>query len=187
MRPKIVLVILIAGLGMLALLGFLHGKMTKQTSQDLPEPPIETGINISNSSKVVWNKPEITMAVNNVIATTTAEDRAAQKEKDLAALNDLLVSTETTNAIMVIVSRLENEDAEVRTAAREVALHLGDTNVIPYLTAALDHINDPREKVAIMDAITYLQLPSDADRRKQDGADTLPVDISEPLGVSKPK
>jgi len=82
------------------------------------------------------------------------------KEKDVEAVNEALANGhDDPLAMLEIAKRLENPDAEVRTAAREAAVHLGDTNILPYLNAALDNLQDPREKVAIMDAIAYLQIP----------------------------
>jgi hypothetical protein len=91
----------------------------------------------------------------------TAEEQAAlMKQKDLDAVNDALASNDgDPRAMLEIANRLENPDAEVRTAAREAAVHLGDTNIIPYLTKALNNLQNPREKVAIMDAMEYLQIP----------------------------
>jgi len=125
-------------------------------------------------------QPEVKPAETNIIATTTDEDRAAQKEKDLDAIRDALVSVndDSSGAIQAIGSRLENAEEEVRTAAREAAVHFGDTNIIPYLASALEHIKDPREKVAIMDAITYLQLPSASDNSVTNGAEAQPLDLN---------
>ena len=76
-------------------------------------------------------------------------------------------------AMLEVASRLENSDAEVRTAARESAVHLGDTNIIPYLNSALNNLKDPREKVAIMDAIAYLQIPSAAETARDPALESI--------------
>ena len=62
--------------------------------------------------------------------------------------------------VAVLASRFENVDPEVRKAAVEAALQLSNTNIIPQLNTALEHLKDPHDKAAILDAIAYLQLPS---------------------------
>ena len=185
MRPKIVIITLLLGTGVLVLVGLLHGLLNR------PEPvePIAesraTPVELTNPPPITQPEvkplqPKVEPAETNIIATTPAEDRAGQKEKDLDAISDALVSgnNDSAGAIHAIASRLENEDDEVRTAAREAAVHVGDTNIIPYLTSALDHLKNPREKVAIMDVIAYLQLPSASDQPKPDGAEKSPVDLN---------
>ena len=50
-------------------------------------------------------------------------------------------------------------DPEVRKAALDALMQLGDTNAIPGLEDIVKEIQDPREKVAMMDAIQFLKLP----------------------------
>jgi hypothetical protein len=105
---------------------------------------------------------------------TANEQTAFQKQKDLDAVNDALLSSDgDPRAMLEVASRLENSDAEVRTAARESAVHLGDTNIIPYLNSALNNLKDPREKVAIMDAIAYLQIPSAAETARDPALESI--------------
>lgn len=126
-----------------------------------------------------------TSGPTSIIATTPAEERAALRDKDLEAISDALLSTEENgNAVSAVASRLENADAEVRAAAREAAVHLGDTNIIPYLTVALERISDPREKVELLDAIQFLQLPEGSDVQMPEGADIVPPNASVPGSVA---
>jgi hypothetical protein len=188
MRPKIVIIILLLGVGGLVLIGVLHEKLGKPVAENPVAGSGGVPAELTNTPTVELAKPEVSpiqpevkLAVTNVIATTTDEDRAAQKEKDLNAISDALVSgnNDSSGAIQAIGSRLENAEEEVRTAAREAAVHFGDTNVIPYLTSALEHLKDPREKVAIMDAIAYLRLPSASDNLTN-GTEILPAGLNKP-------
>ena len=187
MRPKIVIITLLLGVGALVLIGVLHEKLGKPVAENPVAGSGGVPAELTNTPTVELAKPEVSpiqpevkLAVTNVIATTTDEDRAAQKQKDLDAISDALVSgnNDPAGAIQTIASRLENSDDEVRTAAREAAVHVGDTNIIPYLTSALDHLKNPREKVAIMDAIAYLQLPSASDNSVTNGAEAQPLDLN---------
>jgi len=167
MRPKIVLFLLLIAASTLTLVGLLSGRL----HQPRPESPLTT--ETSNSVAGTNPQPRTPLEAKlqppadqpggtNVIATTQAEDVAAQKEKDLDAIRDALVTGNDDPAatLQAIASRLENNDEEVRAAARVAATQVGDTNMIPYLTSASDHLKDPREKAAIFEAIAYLQLSS---------------------------
>lgn len=189
MRPKIVFFTLLLGVGALVLIGVLHGMLGKPESENPLAGSGGAPAELTNTPSLELAQPEVKPAATSIIATTSAEDRATQKEKDLEAISDVLISGDSDpRAVFAISSRLENADEEVRTAAREAAVHLGDTNVIPYLASALEHLNDSREKVAIMDAIAYLQLPSESDKPMPDGAEALPVDLNAPgVKVARPR
>ena len=149
MRPRIVIIILFMAVGVAGLLGVLHSASSKRAklSSEAGSP----------------GQPEVQPAAGSTQAVAhpviSDAQAAALKEKDLDAINAALVNQDgSMNAMLEIASRLESRDAEVRTAAREAAVHLGETNILPYLNTALQNIQDPREKVAIMDAIDYLRL-----------------------------
>jgi hypothetical protein len=50
----------------------------------------------------------------------------------------------------------------VRKAAVQALVQLNATNAIPALEQALGLTEDPREKIVLMDAISYLKLPEEA-------------------------
>ena len=54
---------------------------------------------------------------------------------------------------------MTHREPEVRKAAKDALVQLGDTNAIPGLEQALGLVEDPREKLAMMEAIDYLKLP----------------------------
>lgn len=182
MRPKVVLLILLFGAGVLVLAGVLHGLLNRQPAispttasaqspvESVDAPPESTQTGAASAANT-----GVGSGAASIIATTPAEDRAAQRDKELEAISEALLSAENDlNAVTAIASRLESVHAEVRSAAREAAVHLGDTNVLPYLTAAFERISDPREKVDLMDAIEFLQLPSGADTQMPEGVDVVP-------------
>ena len=138
-------------------MGLVHNALNKRevTVITPPDRLVEKG-----SLQAASNAPVEPQAGGN-IAMTTEEQAALKKQKDLDAVSEALASGQgDMEAMLAIANRLENSDAEVRTAAREAAVHLGDTNIIPFLTMALYNIQDAREKVGVMDAIEYLKLPS---------------------------
>ena len=143
------------GVAALALMGVLHGLGNK------PEVPPASPAEIppaNASAQEVTNAAVDPQTAGN-IAMTAEEQAEAAKQKDLDAVNDALGNGQgDMQATLEIANRLENKDPEVRTAAREAAAHLGDTNIIPYLVTALSNLQDPREKVAILDTIEYLKI-----------------------------
>ena len=171
MKPKFVLVILLLGVAALALMGIIHGVVNKREGPAQPSPVVPP--EKAEASQTTSNVPVNAQATSN-IAMTANEQTAFQKQKDLDAVNDALLSSDgDPRAMLEVASRLENSDAEVRTAARESAVHLGDTNIIPYLNSALNNLKDPREKVAIMDAIAYLQIPSAAETARDPALESI--------------
>lgn len=184
MRPKIVIITLLFGAGLLAVLGVMHGIMTRQ---DGSTPPAGAG---GSPAEATRRNPPAEAKNQNVgpkspIAVTPDEEKAAKKQKDLDAIADALVAGERDpNSMLAIANQLDNPDKEVRTSAREAAVHLGNTNIIPYLNAGLGYCEDPREKVAILDAIAYLQLPTEAAGDMAGGTNGSPIDLdSIPAGV----
>jgi HEAT repeat protein len=58
-----------------------------------------------------------------------------------------------------LLDKLTDAEPAVRSAALQAVLSLNETNAIPRLEEAEQNVENPREKVAIMDAIAYLKLP----------------------------
>ena len=59
----------------------------------------------------------------------------------------------------MLFCKITHREPEVRKAARDALVQLGDTNAIPGLEQAVRLVEDPREKLALMEAIDYLKLP----------------------------
>lgn len=99
-------------------------------------------------------------SVTNVVATTPVEDHQASIDNDLDQIKTaLLEGSSSPNLMAAVRERLLSPEAAVRKAAVEAAMHLNDREAIPKLKEALGQVEDTREKVAIMDAIEYLQIP----------------------------
>ena len=110
----------------------------------------------ATSNLIVQPGPVLT----SIVATTPEEDHRAAIEKDMDKLNEALIDGGSDPKLVEAVrERLLHPDADVRKAAVETIMHLNDRAAIPNLNQALAQVEDPREKVAIMDAIEYLQTP----------------------------
>jgi hypothetical protein len=163
MRPKVALFTLLVGIGVVALFVVLKGISSK---------PDEPATPMTNAEPVKAASAQGNPAVTSIIATTPTEDLAAQKQKDLEAIRDaLLTGGGDAQAVVAIGDRLFSLDSEVRVAARQAAMHLDDTNLIPYLTAAAEQNQDPREKVALLDALDFLKLAAATELATTNGMD----------------
>ena len=71
----------------------------------------------------------------------------------------------------LLLGKVTHREPEVRKAALEALVQLNDTNAIPGLEQATSLIEDPREKVTLMDAVSYLKLPGVTDGAAPELAD----------------
>ena len=161
----------------LGILVVLKGIQSKRV-----EPPKEATASGSTKPEEI-RQPDIQPRplVTNVVATTPAEDHRASIEHDLDQIKDaLLEGLANSNLVLVLREKLLSPEAEVRKAAVEVTMHINDREAIPKLKEALGRVEDTREKVAILDAIEYLQIP-DSNAPMETGSD---ADAPSALGIT---
>lgn len=86
---------------------------------------------------------------------------AAELAKELDQIRDLLADGAINpHATGMLVGKMVHKEPEVRKAALRALIQLSDTNAILGLEQVQGLTEDPREKVALMDAIAYLKLPA---------------------------
>ncbi|MGC4017739.1 MAG: HEAT repeat domain-containing protein [Luteolibacter sp.] len=73
------------------------------------------------------------------------------------------VTTYEPAAVKTIAAFLQDPDAEVRIAARDGLIQLGEQDAIPVLRLAATRMSDPQEAAACRDAADYLEMPSWSD------------------------
>lgn len=164
MRPKMVILILGIGVGLVAVVVLLKG-LTGGHAGDVggQTPAVEASVGSPPATKnqVVQNVQVNPNSTNTV--AVSEEMRAAAVEKELDAIRELLGEADGTNnptIISALLAEVANPEAEVRQAALEALKQLNDTNAVPGLEQAAEVIKDPRQKVAVLDVIDYLNLPS---------------------------
>jgi hypothetical protein len=152
MRPKLVLILLGAALALVV------GVAVFKSSRPAPDATAAvTPAGPGTEVVPVAGKPDA-----KVVATTPEQDEEAAREKVLDEIKEtLLEGIDDPAKAEQLRAHLKSEDAEVRKNAVETLMHLNDRGAIPALKEALDRVQDPREKVAIMDAIDYLETPED--------------------------
>lgn len=157
MRPKMMLGIMLVAVVALGMLVVLKGILSNRA-----EAPKAAVTAIDSTQPEVVKKPnsQPNLLVTNVVATTPDEDHQASIDNDLDQIKTaLLEGSSNPNSLAAVRERLLSPAAAVRKAAVEAAMHLNDREAIPQLKEALGRVEDTREKVAIMDAIEYLQIP----------------------------
>jgi HEAT repeats len=125
------------------------------------EKPLVSSATAGQAQPIATNSPIVQPAVvASIVATTPEQDHQAAIEKDMNKLNEALIDGGSDpKLVQAVRERLLHPDAEVRKTAAETIMHLNDREAIPALKEALAKIEDPREKVVMMDAIEYLQTP----------------------------
>jgi HEAT repeats len=163
MRPKIVILILVAGLG--GVIGMLLIKYR------MPPPPAAAPIAIAEAKPAA---PQTAPSIANVpppapvpaaaapVATTnimTDEQRQAAINAETDRLQEWSMNDDP-ESLSNILADLTNPEQEVREAAIEAAEQFGGTNAIPVLKNLAANDEDPKEKAALLEAANFLSLPS---------------------------
>jgi len=162
MRPKVVILTLVVAFGLLAIVAMLKGVTGKNAGGAGEQAPAaETS---GNSSSTDTNDQVVRVNLNSSnSAALTEQMRAAGIRAEQDAIQEILGQADGTNNPAVIAALLEkvaHPEAEVRAAALEAIKQMNDTNAVPGLEQAEAATKDPREKVALLDTIDYLKLPS---------------------------
>jgi hypothetical protein len=165
MRPKIVILILAVAFGLLAIMVVLKGVMGGHSGNAGGQTPaMETNVESPTAAtnvqvvEVVQVNPDSSNS-----AAISEQTRAAAIENELDQIRKLLGEADGENnstIISALIGKVANPEAEVRSAALDALKELNDTNAVPGLQQAVELIKDPRAKVAVLDTIDYINLPS---------------------------
>jgi len=167
MRPKLVILVLIVAIGVIALAAVLKGVLGGHAPQQAiaPEPPpAEPATSTATSPQVSANSSNTAAILEQL--------RAAEVDRELDQIRELQAGgTDNPQTTGLLLGKVTHRETEVRKAALEALVQLNDTNAIPGLEQAASLIQDPREKVAFMDAVSYLKLPGVTDGAAPELAD----------------
>jgi hypothetical protein len=155
MRSKIVMLTLVVAVGLVALAVVLRGVMAGRG------PVVDTAPPPGPETPVATNVQSLPVNPNSSNTAAVVEQlHAAEVAKELEQVLQLQAQGPTSpDTISLLLSKLTHQEPEVRKAALEALVQLNATNAIPGLEEALKLTEDPREKVALMEAINYLKLP----------------------------
>ena len=155
MRPKIVVLALIVAIGVVALAAVLKGVLGGHATQEADAPETAASEPASPTATNLQVNP-----VSSNAAAIVEQLRAAEIDKELDQIRELQAGgADNPQTTGLLLGKVMGKEPEVRKAAREALVQLGDTNAIPGLEQAVGLVEDPREKMALTDAIDYLKLP----------------------------
>jgi HEAT repeat protein len=161
MRPKIVILTLVIAFGVLGAVAVFKGIAQKRADESAMQPATNTA-----AQTTVPADTNVPVATANPGAANTGavseELRAAVVEKELDQIRTLQGEIDGSNNPVIIAALLEkmnNPEAEVRHGVVQALIEINDTNAVPGLQKAADSLQDPREKVAVLDAIAFLKAP----------------------------
>jgi hypothetical protein len=165
MRPKVLLSALVLAVAILAPALYFHFK------PDSPAPDTDNAVAAApdNSAPPAQALPSILKRVQgapSVVggglpdrpvapAAMSHDDYVTQRTGELIEMG----LSEDPQNLKVILSEMENPDAEIRHAALNATIDFGSKDAIPYLQNELAYATDLDEKVEIKKAIDFLQLP----------------------------
>jgi hypothetical protein len=163
MRPKIVILTLVVAFGVLGLIALLKGMMGNPAASGDQNSTTTTTTAASQSQSAVTNGEAMMAGGIGQPAAPSEQLRAAVIEKEIEEIQNLQSEVDGTNnpfIITALLDKMSNSELEVRKAALEALKELNDTNAIPGLEKIVAATTEPREKVAVMDVVDYLNLPS---------------------------
>jgi hypothetical protein len=161
MRPKIVILTLVAAFAALGLIALLKGMSQKNGAVNGTQA--QQAQATANSNPAVTNDQPVLPNYSSNGVAVSEEMRAAVIEKEVEEIQQLQDQADGSNNLVVItaiIAKLFSPEAEVHQAALDALRQLNDTNAIPGLQQAAQAMTNPREKVAVLDTIDYLKLPS---------------------------
>lgn len=160
MRPKFVILFFIVIFGVLGTIVLLKRDTRKDVVDSVGQPPsLEVSDEVPETSTNV-SLVQVNPNSSNTVALLE-QMRAAEIEKELDQIRELESDGAGSETIpMILLAKVTHPEEEVRKAALDALKHLDATNAVPGLEQAVALIKDSREKVAMMDVIDYLKLPS---------------------------
>jgi hypothetical protein len=90
------------------------------------------------------------------LAAADHEDYVATRQAELTQLG----MSDDPSDLKIILAELNNKDSRVRGSALSAAIQFGSQDAIPALQNEILLTDDPQEKVDLLNAIKYIQLPS---------------------------
>jgi hypothetical protein len=163
MRPKVVILTLLVAFGVLGAIVVFKGmpgthsvELGDQTSNQVANADSGSGGTATAKGSQDTNNAGNSVAVSDQLRATVI----AKEIEQIQQLQAEIDGTNNPTIIQALLDKMMEPEAEVRKAALEAVKEINDTNAIPGLEKAAEGIQDPRGKVAVMEVIDYLKLPS---------------------------
>jgi len=161
MRPKIVILILLAGLaGVTGILLIKHQVAPPEAAA--PIAMAETKPPAPQTAPTITNVPPpapVPVTAAPATNTLTPEQRQAAIDAETDRLQEWSMDNDPAS-LSNILADLTNSEKEIRDAAIEAAKQFGSTNAIPTLKAVAANTTDTEEQIDLLEAANFLSLPS---------------------------
>jgi len=174
MRPRIVIIMLLAGLAGIVGIFFLNNLVghPQPVAPPILRPEIRPGAppviqTVSGPKPAVALNPVKTVFPSETVDTNAlAEKHEAEIQEHIEKLQELQVNDDA-QSLQAILSELTSPDKEVREAAVEATIQFGSRDAIPVLKNLAAYTVDVDEQKALMDAAAFLELPTITEARAQ--------------------
>jgi hypothetical protein len=157
MRLKIIFLVLLLTIAILAVAVWLPKFSTAKMSMVLPALPTASAKTnfLEYPSTAVAEPESISRQPDPVSAAVTPAEAPARIVEELSAL----AMNHDAASLKRILAQLINPDPQIRAEAKDAAVQFGDRAAVPALRAAADQVENLEEKVALLAAADYLELP----------------------------
>ena len=160
----------------------------RPSKTETPKAPLENEGAASVQSSVNPLQDQLPVEANNTrikrtglgLSVNTNVDREEIEQK-VEALAEASAKGDS-DAFQLIITALKDPRPEIRKAALEATIQLGSRDAIPVLKELAAKTEDPREKVEILDAIEFLELPSLSEIKRPRRTNSNPAAVN---GTSK--
>jgi hypothetical protein len=162
MRLKILVQIFLVGLLFFGLLIFARVQQERNARSDRANAEVAMTQSSRREKPSDHKTPRPSLPLSTDEPQINEQTPAAQHElvqKRVDELMDLAMADDAASLDMIL-SELTNQDPEIRKAALEATKQFGSRDAIPKLMEVVSQVDDPKEKVEIVDAIEFLKLPS---------------------------
>ncbi len=171
MRPKIVIILLLAGVAGLAVILFLKPTAKQPPIAEAVVAPPAAPAPEPKTAHVAFHRPTPPAAVNPgepipfTIPAATGPD-AAEVQAQIDRLAELQANDDDAS-LQAILKELTNENQLVRHAAIEASIQFGGHSAVPVLKDLAERTTDPDEKKELLDAAEFLALPTLSEARAE--------------------
>ncbi|TAK97199.1 MAG: hypothetical protein EPO07_13770 [Verrucomicrobia bacterium] len=162
MRPRILISVTLALLGLLAVLMVSTRNRRLAAGDEGDRPGGRTLVAMAPTTALALPVAEETAVVlTNARAAVTIMETNHEEyvEQRVAELMDLAMNDDA-NSLSAILTELTNPDKRIRKGALEAAVQFGDRTITPRLQELAAQTEEAEEKAALLAAVDYLNLPS---------------------------
>ncbi len=154
MRPKVVFLILLIACGIVGMAVYLSNAPRVEPDAAAPQT-VTNPLPVKMPVAVAFIPPPPVTNASSIAPNTNTAVYVQERNAELMAL----AMNNDAASFNTIWSELSNPDKEIRAGALAAVVQFGDRSVAPRLRDLAAKTGDAEEKVAILDAANFLELP----------------------------